>query len=312
MSAPVGLFVYGTLREGGRLASLLPTWCERQPARLHGRLYEVGGVDYPGLLAPSQPTDLVVGDLLVGIGPEDVPAITRMEEGAGFVTGVGMLEDGRRAWCWWYGRTNPRRRITSGDWLNPFYGKPPAGPGSHGGPQARLRERNRAIAERWLHGSEAYERIGADHGMSRENVRLIVVAQLGRAVMRLRRRRDEARKRCEQRRDHPPLRCAVCGGPVTGRYPDAKVRLCHEHTAHARAIRYLIDSERHQLQQAAIARNRGLPEPKPTSDGPWENRARRWVGVGSTNDRLIREAIEHGWPLLDRLPADVRAQYGLR
>lgn len=116
------LFVYGTLRSAFRnpYARLLAQDAVLLgPARVHGRLYQLGR--YPGMLAPLAPQDWVTGELYrVSAASELLPKLDEYE-GPEFERVLERAHRSARApvktWVYLYrGQVSEDQRIASGDY----------------------------------------------------------------------------------------------------------------------------------------------------------------------------------------------------
>lgn len=121
------LFVYGTLRSGGREPVPVMAGAERVgAASVEGTLYDIRG-EYPALLLAG---DGQVEGEVWRCPVERLPALDRHEGVAqGLFRRVGVRVDGRPCWAYVAGPRlgewlSPRTRIASGDWRP---GRPPPG-----------------------------------------------------------------------------------------------------------------------------------------------------------------------------------------
>jgi gamma-glutamylcyclotransferase (GGCT)/AIG2-like uncharacterized protein YtfP len=120
------IFLYGTLRQGGRLEGWLPNGLYREAATLTGfALHYAPHYAYPYLVPTGDPADIVHGEVVV-IPADDPAAVdaairtTDMETHAGYSpeavtvtmkSGASRIAD---AFVWRHG--NAGERIESGDW----------------------------------------------------------------------------------------------------------------------------------------------------------------------------------------------------
>jgi gamma-glutamylcyclotransferase (GGCT)/AIG2-like uncharacterized protein YtfP len=125
------LFVYGTLRKGGRggMHHLLVDHARfLGNARVRGRLFDLGA--YPGLVPSPEAGSWVRGEIHLLLDPADT--LARLDEYEGCsprdlephefarVEGDVLLDSGERSVAWVYvytGSTANRREILSGDYL---------------------------------------------------------------------------------------------------------------------------------------------------------------------------------------------------
>lgn len=166
-----------------------------------------------------------------------------------------------------------------------------------------------AAGERWLAG-ETYTAIAADYGVSREWVRQTMLARYGSGIVRLVQARNKARTRAREYAKHglPRARCAVCGAVVTKGRSSSRYSFCPTHFPMRWAVETMINERRHASHQAIVRRGLGCDTPT-YSDRRWSGKARRWTVPGSRMHTLVREAIDKGWPLVERLPDDIFDQH---
>jgi gamma-glutamylcyclotransferase (GGCT)/AIG2-like uncharacterized protein YtfP len=119
------LFVYGTLQSGHSRADVLPGIASRQPARISGRLFDLGA--YPGWQPGDHTTHPVQGELLELTDPVSALSVADTVEGcAGYrsealyhrVLVRAVCAGGERilAWCYRVADSDDAKVIASGRW----------------------------------------------------------------------------------------------------------------------------------------------------------------------------------------------------
>lgn len=174
---------------------------------------------------------------------------------------------------------------------------------------ARL-ERGREFYRRWRDG-ETHPAIGAscDPPISRERVRQLIYEATPSWEVALTHQLGAARGRLRAfvRSGTIPVErdCWVCGTTTTTASATAASPTCELHrdrpeTAHiSNALRLVCDiNGRRELHRRA-------PSVRPVLGLAGTNAGQRWVVPGSNVDRVIVEAVENDWPLLDHLPVEV-------
>lgn len=159
-------------------------------------------------------------------------------------------------------------------------------------------------AARWV-GGETLEAIAAEEGLTREAVRQRIATILPkRTIAALK----EARKaENPSRRVARFVTCSVCGIEIRRRSGplDAEWALCSTHSRFRSQLMTHCDEERHAKHRVLALGH------EPTyASAAWRTRRAngnvRGLVRGSGMHALVVQARAEGWPLWDRLPAEIR------